>query len=84
MLKAVELPAGVTDLATSLADVDRDGLTHVEVGKLRRRFFVFQTENNKKKVRRKRVSRRLIHKLSKHVFRQSLQGFHVGQWPSGS
>merc|ERR1712072_794972 len=24
----VELPAGVTDLATALADVDRDGFTH--------------------------------------------------------
>jgi len=31
MLKAVELPAGVTDLATGLADVDGDALTHVEV-----------------------------------------------------
>ena len=27
VLQAVELPAGVTDLATSLADVDRDALT---------------------------------------------------------
>ena len=27
MLKAVELPAGVTNLATSLADVDGDALT---------------------------------------------------------
>ena len=27
MLKAVELPAGVTNLATGLADVDRDALT---------------------------------------------------------
>ena len=29
VLKAVQLPAGVTDLDTSLTDVDRDGLTHV-------------------------------------------------------
>merc|ERR1719234_2204644 len=30
MLKAVELPAGVTNLATGLADVDGDALTHGE------------------------------------------------------
>jgi len=30
MLKTVEFPAGVSDLATSLADVDRDTLTHDE------------------------------------------------------
>ena len=29
VLEAVQLPAGVTDLDTSLTDVDRDGLTHV-------------------------------------------------------
>merc|ERR1712014_260733 len=30
MLEAVELPAGVSDLATGLADVDGDALTHFE------------------------------------------------------
>jgi hypothetical protein len=30
VLKAVELPAGVTDLATSLANMDGDTLTHVD------------------------------------------------------
>jgi len=29
MLQAVKLPAGVTDLAAGLADVDGDTLTHV-------------------------------------------------------
>jgi hypothetical protein len=28
MLEAVELPAGVSDLDTGLADVDADNLTH--------------------------------------------------------
>jgi len=31
MFKAIQLPTGVTDLATSLADMDRDTLTHDEV-----------------------------------------------------
>ena len=33
MLKAVELPAGVTNLATSLANVDRDAFTLKKMGK---------------------------------------------------
>jgi len=31
MLKTVELPTGVSNLATSLANVDRDTLTHDEL-----------------------------------------------------
>ena len=30
VLQAVQLPAGVTDLYTGLADVDGDALTHVD------------------------------------------------------
>jgi hypothetical protein len=30
MFQAVQLPTGVTDLATGLSDVDRDTLTHDE------------------------------------------------------
>ncbi len=33
MLKAVKLPAGIADLATSLANVDRDTLTLKKKGK---------------------------------------------------
>lgn len=29
MLEAVELPAGIADLDTGLADVDRDALSHI-------------------------------------------------------
>lgn len=32
MFQAVQLPAGVTDLDTGLADVDGDDLTHIEKG----------------------------------------------------
>lgn len=31
VLKTVQLPAGIADLDTGLADVDRDALTHVDV-----------------------------------------------------
>jgi hypothetical protein len=32
VLEAIELPAGVTDLDTGLANVDGDNFTHVERG----------------------------------------------------
>ena len=32
VLEAVQLPAGIADLRTSLANVDRDNFTHVEDG----------------------------------------------------
>jgi len=38
MLQAVELPAGVTDLATRLPYVHRDTFTHIEVLKCRKSF----------------------------------------------
>ena len=35
MLEAVQLPAGVADLDTSLADVNGDTFAHVDVGLLK-------------------------------------------------
>ena len=37
VLKAVQLPAGISDLDTGLTDVNRDALPHGGWGKLRRR-----------------------------------------------
>lgn len=61
MFKAVKLPAGISDLNTSLTDVDGDALSHF-------RWFK-QRKSNKKKLgfeerrrrrRRRRLSRRLL------------------------
>lgn len=52
MLKAVKLPARISDLNTSLTDVDRDALSHFRSTKQRKQIKDEDEEGRKGKARR--------------------------------